>query len=125
MANPLGRPSKYKPGMLPKIIALMSEGASQVEVAAMLDVSRVTINEWCDPKSPYYIEDFSYTIEKGVALSNAWWEREGRTSLRDKDFNANLYRINMNNRFGWSDRSETKHSGKVEFEPFKISRGDE
>ena len=80
--------SKYDPDvMLPKIIKLMSEGASLNEVAADLGISKDTLHEWKRPDSPVYKEDFAGTISSGVALSEAWWERQGRTNLTNKEFN--------------------------------------
>lgn len=100
----LGRPSKYDPTKLPAIISLMSEGASLVEVAVMLGISRETLYQWVDT-----YPDFSDTIKKGKELCNAWWEGEARKALmlRDKDFNATLWYMNMKNRFGWSDKQES------------------
>jgi orotate phosphoribosyltransferase-like protein len=86
----MGRPSSYSPDMLPKILELMEEGASLVEVAAELNISRSTLNDWKDEESERFNKDFSDTIKRGVELSNAWWEREGRKALRDKEFNSTL-----------------------------------
>ena len=94
--------------MADTVIQLMSEGAALVEVAAALGVSRDTVNRWSkDEDKP----EFSDAIKKGIELSEAWWMREGRTSLRDKDFNHGLWYMNMKNRFGWSDRQQVQHSG--------------
>jgi transposase-like protein len=98
----IGRPSEYKPEwMLNKAIDLMSEGASKVEVAAELGITRETLYDWMK-KHP----EFSDTIKKGEQLCEAWWEKHGRRSLHDQKFNATLWYMNMKNRFKWSDRQE-------------------
>lgn len=104
---PAGRPSEYSPDMLPKIIELMSEGASITELAPKLGISRDTIYDWTNKKSPRYNEDFSYAIKEGISLSEAWWEAEGRSNLRNKDFSYTGWYMNMKNRFNWRDKIES------------------
>jgi orotate phosphoribosyltransferase-like protein len=111
----MGRPSSYSPDMLPKILELMEEGASLVEVAAELNISRSTLNDWKDEESERFNKDFSDTIKRGVELSNAWWEREGRKALRDKEFNSTLWYMNMKNRFDWADNVKNKNDNTNRF----------
>jgi hypothetical protein len=106
-----GAPTKFKPEMCETIIALMSEGASKVEISAEIDVSTETMSQWCNPEGDYYNEEFSATIKKGLRLSQAWWERRGRTELENKDFSYTGWYMNMKNRFQWADKQETTVSG--------------
>lgn len=105
----LGRPTKYNPKKNEEVIELMSEGASIVEVAGLLDIARSTLYEWIDPKSEQFIPEFSDTIKKGLDKSQIWWERNGRTNLENKDFNYTGWYMNMKNRFrdDWKDKTET------------------
>ena len=115
--NKGGRPRKATTAdQLQKIVALMSEGASIVEVAAEIGVSRETIYQRCDPQSPYYDSEFSDTIKKGKELCEAWWMSTGRKALKAKDFNAALWYMNMKNRFGWSDSQKVEHTGAIAIE---------
>jgi len=104
-----GRPTKYDPTKNQAVIDLMSEGASIVEVAGLLDVVRSTIYEWIDPKSEQFIPEFSDTIKKGLNASQIWWESQARKNLENKDFNATLWYMNMKNRFreDWQEVSKT------------------
>lgn len=104
-----GRPSKYRPEMCEELIEIMKEGASLVEVAALLDISETTIHEWKSPDSDYYIPEFSASVKKGIRLSAAWWENAGRTNLKDKDFSYTGWYMNMKNRFDWADKTENKN----------------
>lgn len=104
-----GRPTKYKPEMLPKIIELMKDGASIVEVCAELDISQETFAQWRNPESRYYIKEFSETVKKGLALSKAWWTKQGRINLMNREFNYTGWYMNMKNRFKWTDRQEVSN----------------
>lgn len=101
----VGRPTKYNLSMGEKAIELMAEGASKIEVAVGLGISRETLYDYCN-KYP----EFSDAIKKGESLSEGWWTRQGRINLHNRDFNTGLWFINMKNRFGWRDKIESNHS---------------
>lgn len=113
-AKKLGRPTKYSPKLLPVILVLMSNGASKTEVAAELGISRETLYEWCKE-----YPEFSDTIKKGLQLSQAWWEKQGRTNLDNRSFNYAGWYMNMKNRFGWRD-SGTEVSETTELRPIYV-----
>ena len=102
----MGAPTKYRPEMLEVINTLMSEGASKIEISAEIDVSLETMAQWCRPDGDYFNKDFSDAIKKGLRLSQAWWEKQGRTQLKDKDFSYTGWYMNMKNRFQWADKQE-------------------
>lgn len=103
-----GRPSKYKPEYCEKVISLMEEGASMIEVAYELRVHIDTLYEW-QKVHP----DFSDAIKKAQHFSEGWWTREGRLNLKTKDFNSGLWFMNMKNRFKWrNEHNEDKEDQK-------------
>ena len=104
----VGRPTKYNKEMLPKILQLMKKGGSKIEVCALLEIDDNTMYDWCDKASPRFHKEFSETIKKGVKLSHAWWIKNGRTNLENKDFSYTGWYMNMKNRFGWADKAEVK-----------------
>lgn len=108
--NTVGRPSKYKPEMCDKVIELMTDGASKYEVCAELEICFDTISEWCNPEGEYFKRDFSDSVKKGLDLSRAWWEKQGRTNLKDKDFSYTGWYMNMKNRFGWADKQVVENN---------------
>ena len=120
-----GAPSKYNPAMLTTIKELMGEGASIVEVAAELGISRETIYDWCNEDSPRFNQDFSDTIKKGFELCQAWWERAGRLNLDNKDFSYTGWFMNVKNRFHkeWRDKHEVEHSGEVKGTTYAVKIG--
>lgn len=117
-----GRPTKYDPSMAEKAIELLREGASLAEVTRELNVSRDTITEWRKTKP-----DFSAAIQKGIELSQGWWEQIARKNLmvtpKGEQLNATLWYMNMKNRFGWRDKQDIALGGSEDAPPIKIDVG--
>jgi hypothetical protein len=95
------------------IIELYKAGASDVEVKALIcdwrgSISNDLWERWMNEE-----KEFSETIKKGKLLSEAWWQKEGRTKLSDNKFNYTGWYMNMKNRFGWADSQNIKHTGNV------------
>jgi len=102
---PAGQPTKYKPEYCEKVIELMMEGASMVEVAYELRVHRDTVHEWTKVHP-----EFADAIKKAQHYSEGWWEKQGRSNLHNSKFNSALWYMNMKNRFGWRDKPKDEVS---------------
>ena len=103
------------------ILSLSEEGASIIELAVELDISRDTFYELAKRE-----ELFSDTIKRCKDLSEAWWTRKGRKNLENKDFNYTGWYMNMKNRFNWADKQEVDHSskdGSMSPTPIAFSKG--
>jgi len=58
--------------------------------------------------------DFKAMVDFGRLRSHAWWESLGRKNLENTKFQTALYKFNMSNRFGWTEKS-TESLTNVEY----------
>ncbi len=91
------------------IIKLSKQGASIVELAVELDISRNTLYALSE-RDEYFLN----TIKRCKRYCEAWWLGKGRTELDNKDFSYTGWYMNMKNRFGWADKQEIKEEKKIE-----------
>lgn len=105
---PAGRPPDYRPEFCEIAIKELKEGASIEEIGLALDCGYSTVYRWMDEH-----EEFREAIKKGREYSKGWWYKEGRKSMREKDFNSTLWYMNMKNRHGWSDKQEHEVKASV------------
>jgi hypothetical protein len=85
-----------------QLIALYSDGCSDAEVAAEL---KITIKEYY--RTITENPTFGKLVEFGRTLSQAFWEKQARTNLTNKQFNTPLWSFYMKNKFGWAEKSES------------------
>lgn len=88
------------------IIDLYKEGGSDVEVRCMIldrcGFGSYTLwDRWISES-----DEFGEVIKMGRMLSEAWWNKNGRINLQNKDFNYTGWYMQMKNRFGWKDKQE-------------------
>jgi len=132
MENEVGRPKKtvdetFKDwsNWIVEITDLYREGASDVEIKSLISlhcgsISNDLWDRWLKDE-----DKFSETIKIGRAFSQAWWEKNGRINLENKDFNYTGWYMNMKNRFKWKDRTDVTSDEKpidtvtVEFMNYK------
>lgn len=101
--------SKYKRAWNERTIPLVEEilynGGSVIEVCQAMGISRMTFYRWRQDKTK---TAFNRKIDELLEAAEAWWMRQGRTNLNNRQFNTQLYNLNMVNRFKWnSAQSET------------------
>jgi len=96
-----------------EVIELYRKGGSDAEVKAMIYEWRGTFSNDLWDRWMNQVPEFSETIKKGRILSEAWWTKNGRINLENKDFSYTGWYMQMKNRFGWSDKTENKTDVKV------------
>lgn len=84
------------------IINQMSQGASKEELILVLGLGHDTFYRLKKED-----KEFQDAIKKGEELCKAWWMNVGRINMVNKNFSPVLWYMNMKNRFGWKDKSET------------------
>jgi len=97
------------------IINLSKKGASIVELAVELDISRQTLYNLSE-RDKHFLD----TIKKCKRYCEAWWLSKGRTELENREFSYTGWYMNMKNRFGWADKKEIKEEVKKEVTTFNI-----
>lgn len=115
MSNEVGRPLepfKLWDGWNQEILNLYKVGASDVEVKSLIYIHRGSFSNDLWDRWLKDSEEFSETIKVGKMLSEAWWNIQGRSNLKVKEFNYVGWYMNMKNRFNWSDRVNQEITGK-------------
>ena len=97
------------------IINLSKKGASIVELAVELDISRQTLYNLSE-RDKHFLD----TIKKCKRYCEAWWLSKGRTELENREFSYTGWYMNMKNRFGWADKKEIKEEVKKEVTTFNV-----
>jgi hypothetical protein len=118
MARPKVNIDKLPNGWKDAIIDLYRQGASDVEIKALICDWRGSISNDLWERWMKEEPEFSETIKRGKLFSEAWWQKEGRTKLSDNKFSYTGWYMNMKNRFGWADKTEL--TGK-EAQPINIT----
>lgn len=88
------------------ILNLYVEGASDVEIKALIwkkkgMFSNTLWNRWLEEE-----EEFSQTIKMGRTFAKSWWEKKGRSGVDSQEINSTMWYMNMKNRYGWRDKQD-------------------
>ncbi len=104
-------PFKLWDGWNDEILNLYKTGASDIEIKSLIYFHRGSFSNDLWDRWIADSEEFSETIKIGKMISEAWWNVQGRTNLKVKEFNYVGWYMNMKNRFGWKDKTETALTG--------------
>jgi len=107
---------------LKQILKEYQEGASDVEVKAIIWKVRGSFSNDLWDRWLKEVAQFTETIKKGRELAAAFWLKLGRKNLGagPGDFNTTLWYMNMKNRYGWADKQETRNQHSIDGGAVKI-----
>ena len=100
-ANPVGRPTKYKPEYCQQIIDFMSQGKSMERFAVSIDVMPDTILNWTKEH-----EEFLGAYKKAKFLCQALWEEMCLKGMNERDFKPAVWIFWMKARHGWRETQD-------------------
>lgn len=107
----MSRPSEYSPSYCDQVIEWGKAGKSKAWMASQLDVSRQTLENWCQAHP-----EFLDAITRAMTHAQAWWEDIGQAnivSVTGQSLNAGVYSRSMAARFpeDWREKTTTEHTG--------------
>ena len=95
---------RFDPAFHPmQYISLSKEGHSEVEIAAVFEISVGTLRAWSEK-----FLDFHLATEVGKAMYESWWLQQGKENLDNRTYNTVLFKFLTGNKLGWSDKVESK-----------------
>ncbi|HEY8879202.1 MAG TPA: hypothetical protein VIN03_16660 [Roseateles sp.] len=108
----VGRPSGYRPEYCEQVIEWGKQGKSKAWMASQLDISRQTLDNWCDA-NPEFLD----AMTRARAHAQAWWEDQGQAYMLMPQgagtFNASVWSRSMAARFpeDWREKTSTELTG--------------
>lgn len=97
---------RYNKTFAERFIKLSAQGKDINTICCELGITKKTFYDYINPDSSTYKAEFHAAVEIGRQFCEAWWSEVGRINLNNSTFNATLYMMNMQNRFGWTRRLE-------------------
>jgi hypothetical protein len=103
-----GRPTDYRSEFCEQVIELGRQGKSHAQIAAALDVARMTLYRWAEAHP-----EFSDAITHARDLAQAWFEDKGQAGLETSGFNASLWAKQVSARFpdDYTERQKRELTG--------------
>lgn len=106
-----------QPSKLDECLDLYREGAGDVEIAAHLNMTLKQFLDLCTDN-----EAFRAFVERGSTVAQAWWWRQGRVNLTNKNFSPQMWSFNMKNRYGWAEKNENLNNGELDVDINTVNR---
>jgi hypothetical protein len=100
---PAGRPTLYKPEYCEQVIELGKQGKSIAQMCSHFEIARSTIDQWAVDNP-----EFSEAFTRAKVEMQAVLEALAFDGLKNKEFNANLWKTTMQARFreDYTERKE-------------------
>lgn len=95
--------SKYDPTKCMDYIRLSQQGYGDSEIASEFGVSVSTMLGWAEK-----FEDFKLAVDIGKSAYEAWWLKEAKRNLDNRNYNTGLFKFVTANKLGFAEKSESK-----------------
>lgn len=107
-----GRPTTYKEEYCDLVIEWGKQGKSRTWIAAQLDTTRETLDDW-QKANP----SFSDALLRAKIYEQAFWEDQGQTGMVSDKFNSAVWAKNMSCRFrsDWTEKQTVEHEASSSF----------
>ena len=104
-----GRPTDYDPSYCDKVIEWGRAGKSKTWMAAELDCTRQTLDNWA-ASHPEFLD----ALTRAITKAQAKWEDDGQTGMTSDKFNSSVWSRSMAARFPdeWREIKGTELTGK-------------
>ena len=106
-----GRPTGYTDDLPPKLFEAMRQGKSVVQFCSDIDIAKATFYDWVEKH-----KDFSDAFKAGKSKCESHWETWLQNNFENKNMNSILVKMFFTNRFGWSDKTESKNEVNIKHE---------
>lgn len=91
-----------------ELIEFYRQGYSDAEVAAEM---KITVKEYYSQIAEN--QTFAKLVEFGRTLSLAYWEKQARLNINNKQFNTPLWAFYMKNKHNWADKMDTTSQADI------------
>lgn len=93
--------NQYKPEFCDTAVSILGAGKSIAALAAALEVSCKTIDEW---RKRY--DEFGHAVDCGRARGQAYWENESDSNMHNKDYASTRYIFKMKSQYKLRDNDD-------------------
>ena len=100
-----GRPTEYRPEMCEIAFNVLAGEEPLIAVAAEIGIAKSTMQQWIE-----LYPDFSAAIQRGLAVGERGYTKEGKQNLENNKYNTKMYELLGMNIYNWkkNTHNETK-----------------
>lgn len=91
-----------------EFLYLSSTGKHIKEIAAIFEVSEITLKNWAET-----YESFYEVVEIAKTMQEAYFITEGKDNLKNRNYNNKMFGLLADKLVGWGESSSSTHSAQV------------
>ena len=91
-----------------KVIEAFCSGLkTKHSVCNVVGIKKSSYDRWMNPKSDYFKPELKEAFDDGVFIARGKFEEDAINSLTDRNYNSSLFKILMQNNFGYEERNSS------------------